>query len=132
MAEPKNNYPLSTEQNDTIPLEVAKPEALYWLTASTTAAPLTFKEDDNNIFCITSDVLAFISTNPAITAVGDLVTGAVNEGVYLITPQFSYTLALPKEVVIFCVATDATKNIYLQEIVRWAAAGGQAISYGAS
>lgn len=130
--EPINSYPLSTEQNDIIPMDVAKPANFYWLHPNIAATSITFPEDDNNIVCITSDVLCFVSVNPAIDSVGDLVTNIANPGIYVITPNFSHILALPKDVKVFSAATEASKNIFIQQLIRWAAAGGQSISYGVS
>lgn len=132
MIEPIDNYPLSTEKATAIPFEIAKPGALFWLNASLTPTTLTFKAEDNNIFTVTAEVLTFISTNPAINSVADLATGVANEGVYVVTPDYAHVLALPKTVKVFSIVTAGNKNIYLQELVRWAALGGQAITYGVS
>jgi len=132
MAEPIDNYPLSTEQNDTIPLDVAKPSRAYLTTAKTIETVITLTNDDNNIFSVNSDTLSFISINPDITSYADLNLNGFNTGVYVVTEGYTHVLALPKTIYLFSSTTDAAKRITLQEIVRWAAAGGQAISYGAS
>lgn len=130
--EPKNNYALSTEQNDAIPLDVAKPSRVYLNTANTTGVTLTLTEDDNNIFSVNSEALTFISVNSAITDYADLNLAGFNEGVYVVTEGYTHILALPKTIYVFSALTDPAKRVVLQEIVRWAAIGGQAISYGVS
>lgn len=132
MGESANNYPLSTEQNDSIPLDIAKPSRVYLLGSDVTGVTLTLTQDDNNIFAVSADVLTFISINPEIDNYVDLNLSGVNEGVYVITPQYTHMLALPKTVKVFSVETNALKRIIMQEIVRWAALGGQSVSYEVS
>lgn len=132
MAEDVSNYPLSTELNDSIPLEVAKPARVYILPRNTTGVALTLSEDDNNIFSISSDFLCFVSTNAAIDNYSDVNLSGVNNGLYVITPGYTHVLALPKNCWIFSNQTDAAAYIYAQEIVRWAALGGQAVAFEVS
>lgn len=132
MAESINNYPLSTEQNDFIPLDVAKPSRLHMSTANTTGLAIEFASNDNNIVSITSDTLSFISVNPAVEDFADIVSGGFTEGVYAITEGYTHVLALPKNVTLFSSTTDAAKRVILQEVIRWAALGGQSVSYEVS
>lgn len=126
--EPRDNYPLSTEQNAAIPLEIAKPSLVYLNTAKTAGQLLTFAADDNNILAINAGALAFISTNPTITGFSDLNLAGFNEGLYVLTEGYTHILALPRVCYLFSAVTDPTKRIVIQEIVRWAALGGQQIS----
>lgn len=130
--EPVNNYPLGTEQNDVIPLSVAKPQRAYISSAKVTGTTLTLTEDENNICSILSEDLTFISVNPSITELADLNTNGFNAGVYVLTEGYTHMLALPKTVYIFSATTDPDKLVVFQEIIRWAAIGGQSISYQVS
>lgn len=132
MVEPVNNYPLSTEQNDSIPLDIAKPSILRIYPKHTTGVTITLSEEENNVVSISCDTLCFISTNAAINDYADLSLAGANSGVYAITPNFTHVLALPETVYLFSPDIAGTEYIYIQEIIRWAAMGGQAISYEAS
>lgn len=129
MAEDVSNYPLSTELNDSIPLEVAKPERLHIFARNTTGTPLTFLADDNNLVCVSSDFLCFISTNSGLNDYSELSHNGVNTGVFAIQPGYSHMLALPKNCWLFSDTANPAQFVYLQEITRWAALGGQQVGF---
>lgn len=51
-----------------------------------------------------------------------------SDGVYYCLPACTHILALPKNCTLFAGAT-ASENIFVQEIIRWAALGGQQVAY---